>query len=296
MTSVVQSLLLLSVAASSGALAADLKEPSPADEIVVEGKRVDAREIDRFVGALTPAPIGGQIGRFELEVCPAAIGLEPQQNQAIAARIRTVAAAVGAKVGKANCRTNLLVVASWQPQALIKAWRKKYPEYFRHLDQPVHLADPDGPAIAWHVEGRRTADGIDADIVFNPQCGCRYYRSATTTASRLKSVTRPHFLMGVLVLDKQRLGGLTATQVADYATMRLLARTRSDRLAASAAPTIMSVIEAEPGTMVPVTLTSWDFSFLKALYGSSENRFANQQRGEMQRMMRKELQGSRTQP
>jgi hypothetical protein len=59
--------------------------------------------------------------------------------------------------------------------------------------------------------------------------------------------------------------GLSATQLADYAAMRLLARTDPAQLPPAPPPTILTVIDAPPGTAVPVTLTSWDFGLLRGL-------------------------------
>lgn len=112
--------------------------------------------------------------------------------------------------------------------------------------------------------------------------------------SRLVPATRPHFLAGILVLDVDSLRGLSTTQVADYATMRLLARTDPARVATSNTPTILTVVDAPQDTLVPMTLTSWDLSYLKALYGSIENRYAGSQRGHMQQLMREDLMGSKT--
>lgn len=284
-------LVLGSAMAAWPAAAEDPTGGGSAGEIVVEGKRIEKKEIDAFVRALTDTPAYGQISRFEWEVCPAAGGLLPQQNSAIVSRIRTVAAAAGAPVGKTGCKPNMLVLVTRDSQQYVKSLRNKYPAMFKdEIDQPAHVQN-NGAAVAWHVEGRLTQDNLPADIA---DAGTtKYYISSTMSSSRLTPPTRPHFLAGVLVLDVDSLGGLTTTQVADYATMRLLARTDTARLDRTAAPTILSVIDAAPDSQVPVTLTNWDFSYLKALYGSLENRYASSQRGQMQRMMRKDLQGDR---
>ena len=255
-------------------------------EIVVEGKRIEKKEIDQFVRALTDTQPFGQISRFEWEVCPAAVGLLPQQNGQIANRIRVVAAAAGAPVAKAGCKPNILVLVTRNPQELVSAMRKNYPAFFKDpIDQPAHVQDTDR-AIAWHVEGQLTQDDIPATVVATPTT--KFYSVSTTISSRLTPPSRPHFLAGVLVLDIDSLGGLTTTQVADYAAMRLLARTSPDRLDETSVPTILSILEAAPDSQVPVTLTSWDFRYLKALYGSMKHRYASSQRGEMQRLVRKD--------
>jgi hypothetical protein len=53
--------------------------------------------------------------------------------------------------------------------------------------------------------------------------------------------------------------------------------------------TILSVIDAPMGSAIPLTLTAWDLSFLKAFYASSKESYAEYQRAEMRRAMRREL-------
>ena len=273
------------VAAQSGAPAG-----AESEEIIVKGVKARNREIERFVGALTEAPIGGQLSRFDWAVCPAAVGLSPAQNALIVDRIRRVAEAAGAPLGKADCRPNALLIVAPDKDELIGMMRQKYPTYFRDpIGQQIKLPKDAGPATAWHVEARLTEDDLPANVT-RDSMGGKYYSSTTTTSSRLRPATRPHFAGGVLVVERDSLLGLSTVQVADYAAMRLLARTDPQRLERTAAPSILSVIDAPMGSAVPLTMTDWDFGFLKALYGSREHRFANQQRGEMQRILRNDLQ------
>ena len=79
------------------------------------------------------------------------------------------------------------------------------------------------------------------------------------------------------------------TVLADYVAMRALVRTDPKRLRTSSADTILSVIEAPMGSAVPLTLTAWDLSFLRAFYASGKNNYAEYQRSEMQRLMKREL-------
>ena len=271
------------------AAAQDTPAAGPPDDIVVEGKRIEKKEIDQFVRALTDTPVYGQISRFEWEVCPAAAGLLPQQNAAIALRIRAVARAAGAPVAKAGCKPNIIVLATRDTQKFLKELRKTHPSAFRDpIGQPMPVSVSNS-AVAWHIEGRLNQDGVPATVTDDGRN--QYYMSSSMSSSRVTPGTRPHFLTGLLVLDIDSLGGLTPTQVADYSTMRLLARTDPTRLNRATVPTILNVLDAAPDSQVPLTLTNWDFSYLKALYGSLEHRFANQQRGEMQRLMHKDLQG-----
>jgi len=92
-----------------------------------------------------------------------------------------------------------------------------------------------------------------------------------------------------LVIERRALDGLTTTQLADYAAMRLFARTAPERLAGSTAPTILTIIEAPMGSAVPITLTDWDLAFLRGLYASHNNLYAAEHRSRISRRIANEL-------
>lgn len=255
-------------------------------EIVIEGMRERERQIERFVDALTEAPVMGHLGRFDWKVCPAVVGLTSAQNAAVAERMRRVAQAADIPLAEPDCAPNALVIATPDKQATLRRLRREYPNYFIDpLDRGRRVPNDPGPATAWQVEGLLDADGVPAPYdVINQN-----YLVPAREASRIVSNSRPHFLASVLVVQLDALAGLTTTQVADYAAMRVFARTDPARLAQSAAPTILTILDAPMDREVPVTLTHWDLGFLRALYRTPENRFASQQRREIRRRLRDDL-------
>lgn len=286
--------LAVTAALASAAPAAAQDNSAPAageqpagEEIVVEGRRDRGRQIDRFIDALTPAPRQGQLGRFEWSVCPMAMGFSEAQNALVAARMRKVAEAAAVPLGKADCRPNVFVFVTADKQAVIELLRKKYPLYFTGYDSREVRQLARSPRVsAWHVKGLLDEEGrpIPTD-----QADGYYVNQLTGVPSRMRPPTRPHFLASIVVVEMDSLVGLTLTQLADYAAMRAFARLDPERLNKVAAPTILTILDAPEGTAVPVTLTQWDFAFLRSLYGSDENRYAGQQRGEMKQLMRDEL-------
>lgn len=281
------------LALASPVLAQEPPSSAESSEIIVQGHRYRDTDVRQFVDALTAAPIDGQLSKFEWAVCPAAVGLSAPQSRAIATRMRQVAAAAGIRVAGANCRPNALVIVARDKQQLIEALRKKYPAYFMNdVGQPTRLPKQPGPVTVWHVEGRLDANGIVA--ARNDES--KYTIVESYDSSRLIPASRPHFAAGILVVELRALAGLTTTQLADYAAMRIFARTDPARLRNGAAPTILHVIDAPMDALVPVTLTHWDLGFLKALYSTGRNQFANRQRHEMQQRLRKELQSVQDKP
>lgn len=281
-------ILLLAGALASPAVA----QPAPADDqsspIVVQGVRIQDKEIDRFVDALTEAPTFGQISRFDWAVCPAAVGLGDASSASIVQRMTEVARAASIPVAKAGCKPNVLVIVTRGKSKMIERLSVKYPAYFEGLYPPEirRLIRDKSSASAWQAQGRIDADGqpLQRDI------DGRLINERTDAASRLSTASRPHFLAAVVVAELDALAGLTVTQFADYAAMRTFARTDPRRVAASSgAPTILSAIEAPMNSPVPLTLTSWDMAFLKSLYSSDPNRTAAGQRGEMKQIVERDL-------
>lgn len=281
---------LAALALVAPALAENQKrEPDPA-EIIVEGVRNREKQISDFVLALTKAPVDGQIGRFEEPVCPLAIGLSPNQNKSVAARLRRVAAAAGINVAKEGCKPNTFIIVAQDKEEMIKALRNNWAD---PLGNRVQVPQQSGPAVAVHVEGRLDSNG-EPPQVNNGQEGGSYnhyvvVKGAGEPSWRIKPGSRPHFLLSALVVEPDALIGLTTVQLADYSAMRLLARTDPGRLEKTAAPTILKVLDAPMESEVPITMTNWDLGFLKALYGSRAGRYAAQQRGEMGQLLSTEL-------
>lgn len=259
-------------------------------EILVEGVRVKERDkqISDFIGALTKAPVGGQIGRFEQEACPTALGLTPSQNRIVAARMRTVARAAGVPLADEKCEPNVFVVVAQDKAAVLKDLRSKYTD---PRGDRVPVLNKASPASTWFIEGVLDSNGIPVGVKEDTGDGASGYYTVEMGdgSSRLRSPSRPHFLAAVMVVEPAAIAGLTTVQLADHAAMRLFARTDPDRVAKTSAPTILTVLDAPEGSEVPITMTQWDFSFLKALYGSGEGRYASAQRGEMKKIVKKEL-------
>ena len=273
------------------------QDPSDDSEIVVEGVREREQQIRRFVDALTEAPVRGQIGRFDWAVCPAAAGLPEAQNQEIVTRMRRVAEAAGVPLARANCRANAIVILTPDKAATLRWLRREHPAYFRNaLGERIRIADEDAPATAWQVEGRLTEDGVPVGVssgAGDSSNGNYYVVEATRSPSRITANSRPHFMASLVVIQLDALRGLTTTQLADYAAMRVFARTQPSRLQRSTAPTILNIIDTPMNAQVPLTLTQWDLGFLRALYGSAENHYATQQRHEIRRLLRSDLERSR---
>ena len=274
-------IVLLAAALLAAPAAAQTDAP-----IVVIGQRDIERQIESFVGALTPAPPRGQIARFETAVCPGAFGLAETQRAAVRDRVRLVAESIGLDVAAPDCKPNLLIVVTADKTAFIKGLSKDHHYMFgnRTPTEVRQIIAQPGPAAAWQVQQMVNADGRPI-----PNEGEFAVNRTIRSPSRITAAARPTFLAAVVIVESKALEGLTTTQLADYAAMRALVRINPAKVDAAVPATILRILDASPDSEVPVTLTQWDFSFLKGLYSSPDNLYAPSQRSEIERTMEQEL-------
>lgn len=257
--------------------------------IVVTGQKNLEEQIGAFVGALTKAPVTGQLAKFETEICPAALGLPDSYRTAVEQRIRLVAKSVGLRVAKEKCTANVLIMVTRDKAQFLKTLKVKYSYFFSDKTPSEYraiIAQP-GPTAAWQIERMLNADGAplatEEGVVVN---------RTTRGASRITAAARPTFAAAAVVVEASALAGLSATQLADYAVMRTFARTDPALLGTSAPPTILNIMEAPDDAEVPITLTQWDLGFLKGLYAAPKNLRASAERSQIGGVLQDELEKS----
>lgn len=257
-------------------------------DIIVKGERIKHEQITDFIKALSNVPSAGQIGRFHAAVCPAAVGLPKAQGDAISDRMRRVAAAADIRTGTGKCTPNVFLIAVPDKAASIRQLWKKFPAYFGDMtsSQINQLADDSRPAVAWQVQNRLGADGEELE---QPMGTDYYVVKGTGSGSRIRAGSVPNFIASVVMVDLKAIGGLTVTQVADYAAMRAFAETDPARARQAGAPTILTILDAADDQQIPVTLTAWDLGYLKSLYTTSNDYYAGYHRGEMAHVLKREL-------
>jgi len=271
--------------------AAQAHSPDPQQgpsDIVVEGVREQKERVRQFIRSLDDVRTFGQIGRFHTPVCPVVMGFPEAQNRLIAERMKRVASAAGIQTAGSNCAPNVFLIASVGKGGTIKALAKRFPAYFRDMrDREVRkLAASGDPSVAWQVKGLLSADGTTLKKA--PMDG-PYINESTNSGSRVRAGTMPQFVASMVVVERGALTGLSVTQVADFAAMRAYADTNPRRAAKSGAPTILTILDKRNDEMVPVTLTQWDFGYLKSLYATSNAHYASYQRGDMAHELEKDL-------
>lgn len=284
-------LIPIALALSLQAASVSPAGPEPQPEIVVQGTRVGEKQVKDFVEAVTDEPFSGQVGRFHAPACPVALGLPPAQNAAIAARIRSVASAARIAVAPRRCTPNIFLIVTANRKDAIEELRQRYPSYFADIPSGKirNLESEPSPAVAWQVRSLMTADG---QLVPKLVTKDYYVLEGSQNPSRIRAASMPAFLSSMLIVDANAAAGLSVTQLADYAAMRTFAATDPEGVVKAGAPTILGLLGQPDDKPLPLTLTYWDLAFLKSLYSTDNAYYARYQRGDIERLMKQELQHS----
>jgi hypothetical protein len=237
-------------------------------------------EIDRFVEALTQARWSGQIARWNGQICPRALGLEPGQAAYVVARISAAARDLRLQVGGRGCPGNIIIVVTADPEGFTRGVIQRHPRLFRDRNDPfastAEIAQLLAPRpIRWiaastpgNAYGAPVIDGIN-----------RFYRG-----SRLELATRENARFSFIVVDAGGLRDIVWSQLADYLALVSLARPAMDAEYDSA--TVLSAFALrDRGQQGPRRMTSQDRALLRALYTTSPAVSASAQRRAIRRRM-----------
>ncbi|MFI4964645.1 MAG: hypothetical protein ACHP9T_04680 [Caulobacterales bacterium] len=293
---------LLAIAASAlmaspgraAAPAAPDKAPVQAST-TVEGLTVTARNpepeqlpaiVNRFVKSHGELSRIGQLSRWTVPVCPKVVGLAPAFDSFVLARVRRVAADVGAPVDKkSTCKPNLLIAFTTKPQDLLDNVRKRHPQMlgFHYAAQTPRLATFSHAFQAWYMTGTAPEGGLmEIDSEFTPMPG-------GTAGSRLTSRLTSQFVEALVIMDSRQAVGHQIGAIADHVAMLSLARA-SDVSGCSALPSILDFLNPDCAAGPDVdSITPYDTAYLKGLYSINLEAYAAAQRSEIGSRMLREI-------
>lgn len=262
--------LLFAVVAALGLAAARAQTVPGPDDIVVTGSKEGHRKAAEAYVASIAVRSETQLARFHQPVCPLVIGIPRPYSTMVEKRIAEDAAAAGAEVAKkVRCDANLIVVIAEDGAALVKDIRIHYPGWLAGLSPgDIDALSIPSPARSWSVTSLRNEDG--QRVRNSPEsagsdalAGKPVLR--VMTASILRQPTRQDMEASFVMIDKAPTIGLTLRQLADYAAMRGLARTRPPAGDGAALSTILTVLDPA-STARARELTNADTAYLRALY------------------------------
>ncbi|HLJ37067.1 MAG TPA: hypothetical protein VKT54_01515 [Steroidobacteraceae bacterium] len=213
-------------------------------------------------------------------ICPVTVGLSPQDDALVTARLRAVAAYVGAPVqSDLRCKENVQIIFTSNPQEKMdevlewatRAFGTRYSGGMRDL-----IAYRSGhPIEGFYITTRGGSIVLNTDVALVgldvlpiwPRVEQKYLGSQAV-GTRLGGSSGSGIGIGVVVLvvDTTKIAGYALGTIADYLTMLTLTVVQSPGHC-DALPSILDSMTSSCGTAEkPAAMTAGDLAFLKALY------------------------------
>jgi hypothetical protein len=254
--------------------------PTDLGDVVVEGSRLEetTRSFVREVGA--PAANRG-LARWRHGICPGVANLQAATAQYIVDRISDVTREVGLQAGAPGCEPNVLIVATTDANAFTPQFVAMRPRLFRvggaGMDRGGDALETfettDRPVRWWHVSVPVDETGVIA-VRLPGQCrnACvepmEFAPQLESNASRLQARTEDDLRRVFIIVDVDRIGGVSLEQLGDYLAFVALAQVNPDA-DTSGYSTILNVFDSPDDTP---EMSQWDHAYLKGLYDARMTR------------------------
>lgn len=293
----ITSFALVTAAATTATTAQETDSRDNVDEIVVTGPRESPEEARRKASAFVRATgvAAGQqpAARWVDPICPRVFGLPKAFAAKVEAKVRAIAADVGAPLAASSCEPNLAISFTADAGDLVRRVAARAPKRFAE----VALADREflltgtAPVRWWYSSETRTRDGMTGASVPAPFAGTAeggapaipsngnsssylHYNSSIVSTQLIRAIRR-----ATIVIDVNRATGVPLDSVAAYAAMVGLAEVRLK------APPVESSLLGLFASDGPREMSERDLAFLRGLYRLPLDRLARQHRGKLVRSM-----------
>ncbi|MDC8754562.1 hypothetical protein OIK40_07910 [Erythrobacter sp. sf7] len=258
--------------------------------IIVEGEkeleRKELRDALRDV-AMRGRTFSRPLTRFQAPLCLQVSGLGETLGAQVAARIEENTRTAGFHVAEPGCEHNALVIIVRRPGQLIERLREEQPRLFNAgVNRKIKAAQRRGDvAIGWSLSriadargrpllqsGTFAGAGITGAEALSASAGQAVPTTSSSGVSRFKIPFSLERVLSVLVFDVDRLDGVHLDQIADFATMRLLAEPQPtvEFEEENPADSILNLFDLDP-LEAPQELTAVDRAYLRGLYAMRPN-------------------------
>lgn len=270
--SVLAALLLLPCTAGAQENSASTDDATGQD-IVVTGRAEEEptrREISRQARAVTrPQNMYHEpLARFEDRLCPGIMGIKVEHAEIMVDRIRRNAEEIGITLADPEkCSPNFIVAFVTDGQQHLASLARTQGHLFSETTavERQEILSQQGPARVWTTTSMRSRDGMpmtQRDGLVNPPTV-----SAWSAHSKIYLPVREDITQVLVLFDAEGVAGRSLVQLADYATIRGLARTRP----VEDDPTMDTILTLFHSDTPPWTLTEFDRAYLAAIYASIPN-------------------------
>jgi hypothetical protein len=258
---------------------------TPMNQITVEARRREIKKsVDTYVSNLTHAAAGARddpLQRWKQPICLLVTGMSRPKVEFVLRRVSSAADTAGVPLVNDNrCKPNLYILFTTQPDALLRKWYHHDPSLYGFAGPaPVHdFVNTPRPIRIWYnyelddtqgapmdSGGTRFVSGMGMNFNNDPLNGAAAVQGFS---SRLEYNAVQNFQSVVVVVDLDRVKGLDLGAIADYVAMASLTHVNVDA-DFSNSTTILRLFNRS-GDPVPATLSTWDKSFLEALYNTRQ--------------------------
>ena len=284
-------ILTILILAKSGLAPALAQTPQKKDDletVIVTGRRlpttpeVIAHDVIRSIAA--PSLLLGTIARWQGGICPRTDGLSSQNlNNYVTKRIREIAAQAGAPLKDEPCKSNVEVLFTDDPQAMLDEVRKDNSTVLGYHA----AATVSHPIQAWYETGTTDIRGVtvvDREVmgtieytnggpIINPKTGApegvvTSYGIPMANIQGWKG--RPEVssdIIGVFIIaDSRQTGSHQLGPIADYVAMLALSRTDAYD-ACQITPSIFNVMAPHCAeSLKPQAIAASDIGYLRGVY------------------------------
>jgi hypothetical protein len=247
--------------------------------------------------------VGGSLlrwrgGRAET-LCPGTTGLDQGYNDFVSARVRAIAAFVGAPVqaDDQKCTPNVQIIFTQDPRgvmAAVQQWgaRSLRVKFDHQMQKALDISD-EHAIQGWYVTAGGGANVLNRDPGLVGGIDLQALWPRVIPTSNLANADAHRSILGVvLVINTKRVKGITIGSIADYAALVSLTVIQNPDQC-DPLPSILDLMSpACTSPDKPAGITAGDLAFLKALYYKNTGLGGTLSRDSIQVNMLQQLRGS----
>lgn len=271
--------LLAASAAFLAVPAAAQTAPAPApefettNEIIVEG--YTEKQVRQFLWR-TLKETGGKIARRTEPVCIGIDNVPASVSAQIIERVKANLTEANIPYGEEGCTVNASVVFHDNPQGFVNWLDDNRPLVFRAMYKPEkrRLLNEERPVYSWvfipgSVATGRSGAGVGEELT-NQQIIASSDGALTSRIDQAPPETISHTFT---VLDRQKINGMSTTQIGDFLTLQILVEFEPGEAKAVPSDSILNLFYAEdPELDAPEEMSRLDRSMLTTVYSKDNSR------------------------
>jgi hypothetical protein len=245
--------------------------------------------------------VGGSLlrwrgGRPET-ICPGTSGLDEAYNSFVSARVRAIAAFVGAPVqtDDLKCTPNVQIIFTSEPRSVMAAvqqWgaRSLHVRFDHQMEKALDISD-EHAVQGWYVTAGGGSSVLNRDPGLVGGLGLEALWPRVIPTSAHANGANRSILSIVLVINTKKVVGVAIGSIADYAALVSLTIIQ-DPDQCDPLPSILDLMSpACTSRDKPTSITAGDVAFLKALYYKNTGLGGTLSRDSIQINMLKQFQG-----